>query len=118
MQHNFFAILFGGLRKRSYLCPRLIDFCMIKQQFPAGGCKAAARPSRDEYMCLGHEFTTLRELRAYFRSQGLDYAIDSAGALVYAGDRSIGHLRVVVYYDLFTDPGFAVLVVRDNGKEV
>ena len=90
----------------------------MKQQFPAGGCKAAARPAQGDYMCLGHEFSTLRELRAFFRSQGLDYAIDAAGALVYAGDRSIGHLRVVVYYDLFTDPGFAVLVVRDNGKEV
>lgn len=90
----------------------------MKTLLRAVGCKASARPAREDYMCLGHEFSTLRELRAFFRSQGLDYAIDSAGALVYAGDRSIGHLRVVVYYDLFTDPGFAVLVVRDNGKEV
>lgn len=90
----------------------------MKQQFPAGGCKAAARPAQADYMCLGHEFETLGELRAFFRSQGLDYAIDAAGALVYAGDRSIGHLRVVVYYDMFTCPGFGVFIVRDNGKEV
>lgn len=90
----------------------------MKQQFRAGGCKAAARPAQDYYMCLGHEFETLGELRAFFRSQGLDYAIESAGALVYAGDRSIGHLRVVVYYDLFISPGFGVFIVRDNGKEI
>lgn len=118
MQHDFFCKLFGGFKKRSYLCPRLIDFCFMKQQFRAVGCKASARPAREDYMCLGHEFSTLRELRAFFRSQGLDYAIDAAGALVYAGDRSIGHLQVMVYYDLLTDPDFEVLVVRSNGTEV
>lgn len=90
----------------------------MKQLIRAVGCKASARPARDFYMVLGHEFSTLRELRAFFRSQGLDYAIESAGAPVYAGDRQIGHLRIVVYYDLFTDPGFAVLVVHSNGKEI
>lgn len=94
------------------------------RQLPAGGCKAAARPAQVSYLCLDQEFKTLRGLRAHFRSRGLDYAIQCAGAQVYAcapaydGGLLIGHLRVVVYYDLFTDPGFAVKVVTSHGKEV
>lgn len=118
MQRVFFGGFLAYLRKRSYLCPRLIDFCIMINKFRAVSSKAAARPAREDYICLGHEFSTLRELRAFFREKGLDYAIQCAGAQVFAGWRPIGRLRVVVYYDLFTDPGFAVLVVHDNGTEV
>ena len=96
---------------------------MIKQ-LPAGGCKAAARPEQVSYLCLDHEFNTLRDLRAHFRARGLDYALQCAGAQVYAcapaydGGLLLGHLRIVVYYDLFTGPGFEVKVVRSNGTEV
>lgn len=118
MQHDFFCKLFGGFKKRSYLYPRLIDFCIMKQQFPAGGCKAAARPAQDNFMCLGHEFETLPELLSYFSSQGLDYAISAAGCLVYHGDISIGHLTV--QYPFFDPSDFEVSIKRvgSHGKEV
>lgn len=107
-----------------YLCPRLIDICFMINNLPAGGCKAAARPAKVSYLCLDHEFPTLRGLRAHFQARGLDYALQCAGAPAYAcapaydGGLLLGHLRIVVYYDLFTDPGFAVKVVRSNGTEV
>lgn len=95
--------------------------------FRAVDSQAAARPSQVDYLCQGNEYPTLRDLHAHFRSQGLDYAIECAGAPVYAciahidgahGVLLIGHIRVVVYYDLFADPGFEVLIVQSNGKEV
>lgn len=96
----------------------------MKQSIHTVSSKAAARPARVTYLCMGDEFTTLRDLRAHFRSRGLDFSLQCAGAQVYAygpaynGGLLLGHLRVVVYYDLFTDPEFAVKVVRSNGTEV
>lgn len=96
----------------------------MKQSLRAVSSQAAAQPSQVSYLCLDHEFPYLRDLDAHFRSRGLDYAIKCAGAPVYAcvppfdGVILLGHLRVVVYYDLFTDPGYEVLVVQDNGQEV
>lgn len=85
---------------------------MFNKQNTAGDAGCIARAAQDDYMCLGHEFPSLLALKAWFSSQGLDYAVEAAGALIYHRDRSIGHLRIVVFYDLFESPGFAVIVIR------